>query len=467
MVRTVLWLMAGFLFLPVVSGAVFSEDSIPLVERLGLRTGPHSELCHSPVRSSFGNPSPFFPQTSRCPAHTGEYSLTRFNFALKREPFNLQGARDMPSLASQGGSSLLQASNDISLFHEALTAGVQVVYRDPFMPADSATPINNRMGAQIVLKGAMAHMKYQAEYGYVGQETGKTPFATPNDQVGGRLVWEWNLPLVTPKIEFSRFTSNVDGDLTRARTVANQQKFSLNFTIPNLPTLAFSYGRKQTDIFSRPEGPLSDAIATESLTANLSFQHPMGTGSWSSYYKTSTSDYWENGTEEEIGSTMSGTWKLLEPVDLTPKWGFIRRGHSGGTLSHDRYFSNIGSTFRVTPTLTLKPGFEFARNVNRFGALRTDTLSAKLGYSYLASDDSLRISILGEYILNQYSNSSTNPQIYDVSLLVKKDIHEILNLAHSQQTLNLKISHNQQVNAYSSPTPAAQTSAMLLVSIIP
>jgi hypothetical protein len=285
--------------------------------------------------------------------------------------------------------------------------------------------------------------------------------------VGGKLVWEWNLPLVTPKVEFSRFTSNVEGDLTRARTVANQQKFSLNWTIPNLPTLALSYGRKQTDIFSRPEGPLSDAITTESLTANLAFQHPMGTGNWYSYYKTSTSEYWKNGTEEEIGSTMSGTWQLLEPVDLTPKGGVIRRGNSGGTLSHDRYFANIGSTFRVTPTFTLKPGFEFARNVNRFGALRTDTLSAKLGYSYLASDDSLRVSILSQYILKQQSNSRANPQIYDVSLLVKKDIHEILNLAHSQQTLSLKIAHNQQVNVYSSPNPSAQTSAMLLVSIIP
>jgi hypothetical protein len=280
-------------------------------------------------------------------------------------------------------------------------------------------------------------------------------------------VWEWNLPLVTPKVEFSRFTSNVDGDLTRAQNVANQQKFSLNWTIPNWPTLALSYDRNKTDIFSRPEGPLSDAITTESVMANLSFQHDVVKGHWSSYYKTSQSDFWENGTEEEIGSTMSGTLYLLEPLDLTPNWGFTRRGNSGGTLSNDRFFAKLGSTFRASPTLTLKPGFEFTRDVNRFDVLRTDTFSANLGYSYLAADDSLAVSILGQYILNQQSNANANPQIYDVSLLVKKDIHDFLNLNHHQQTLSLKIAHNQQVNAFSPQAQSAQTSAMLLVSIIP
>jgi hypothetical protein len=467
MVRTVLWLVIGVLFVPLVSGSAFPEDSIPLVDRLSLRIGSNSNLCRPLVHSSLGNSSPFFSRTTQCTESTGEYSFARFNFVLEREPFNLQAVRDMPSLVSQGGSSLLQASNDISLFHEVLTAGVKMVYRDPFVTSNTATPLSNRMGAQIVLKGTMAHMKYQAEYGYAGQETGKTPFATPSDQVGGKLVWEWNLPLVTPKVEFSRFTSNVDGDLTRDQTVANQQKFSLNWTIPNWPSLALSYGRQQTDIFTRPEGPLSDAITTESVMANLSFQHAVGTGNWFSYYQTSTSNFWESGTEEEIGSTMSGTLHLLEPVDLTPQWGFARRGNSGGTLNHDRFFANLGSTFRITPTLTLKPGFEFTRDVNRFDALRTDTVSATLGYSYLASDNSLRVSILGQYILNQTSDASANPQTYDVSLLVKKDMHDFLNFAHRQQTLSLKIAHNQQVNAFSPQTQSAQTSAMLLVSIIP
>lgn len=467
MVRTVLWLVIGSLFIPLMSVSAFAEDSNPLVERLGLRTDSHSNGCGSPTSSSLGRSSPFFSPTTPCPESMGEYSLTRFNFAKKREPFNLQGARDMPSLVSQGGSSLYEASNDISLFHEALTAGVQMVYRDPLVTDNSATPSTNRMGAQIVLKGATANMKYLAQYGYSGQETGNTSFGTPKDQVGGKLVWEWNLPLVTPKIELSRFTSNVEGDLARFQTVANQQKFSLLLAAPNWPSLSLGYARQQTDIFTRPEGPLSDAITTESVSANLSFLHGAGKGDWSSYYKTSQSEYGENGTEEEIGTKMRGTLNLLEPVDLTPQWGFTRRVNSRGTMANDRFFAKLGSSFRVSPTSTLKPGVEFARDLNRFDALRTDTLAAKLGYAYLAVDDSLHVSILGQYILNQRSNTPANPQIYDVSLLFKKDVRDYLHLNHRQQTLSLKIAHNQQMNTSSSQTQSGQTSAMLLVSIIP
>ncbi len=467
MVRTVLLLVIAGLLLPLVSGSVFSEDSIPLVDRLGLQTDSKANLCRSPIHSSSGNTSRFFSNTSPCRESTGEYSLTRFNFSQKRESYNLQAAQDMPSLLSQGGSRLLQASNDISLFHEALSAGVQMVYRDPIMNSNAATPLTNRMGAQIVLKGTTAQMKYQAEYGYAGQETGKTPFSTPNDQVGGKLLWEWNLPLVTPKIEFSRFTNNVDGDPTRSQSIANQQKISLNWTIPNWPSLTLNYRRTQTDIFIRPEGPLSDAITTESVSANLSFLHGAGKGDWSSYYKTTQSEFGENGREEEIGSNMSGTLNLLEPVDLTPMWGFTRRVNSRGTMANDRFFANLGSRFRISPTLTLNPGVEFTRDLNRFDALRTDTLSAKLGYAYLAADDSLRVSILGQYILNQTFNTSANPQIYDVSLLFKKDVRDYLNLNHTQQTLSLKIAHNQPINAFSPHTQRAQTTAMLLVSIIP
>jgi hypothetical protein len=272
------------------------------------------------------------------------------------------------------------------------------------------------------------------------------------------------LALVTPKVEFSRFTSNVAGDLTRARTVTNQQIFSLNWALPHWPTLAVSYGRKQTDIFSRSDGPLSDVVTGESVMANVAYQHAVGKGNWTSFYQTSKSNF---GEHETIGTTMSGTLPLLEPVDLLPQWGFTRRSHAGGGLSNDRFFTNLGSTLRITPTFTLNPGVMFTRDVNRFNGLWTDTLSANLGYTYFASNNSLRISILGQYIFNQHSNAGANPQVYDLSFLIKKDIHGFLNLHHRQQTLNFKLVHNQQVNPFSPHTSPAQTAAMLLMNIIP
>jgi hypothetical protein len=443
MVRTVLWLMWGSLLLTFTSVSAFAEDSNPFVDRLGLRTG-------SPPTET-----------------TGDYSLSRFNFNQTHESFNLQNARDMPTLVNQGGSSLYEASNDIPLFHKALTAEVKMVYREPFVTENAATPVTNRMGAQIAFKWTTANMKYQAQYGYSGQETGNTLITTPNDRVGGKLVWEWNLPLITPKIEVSRFTSNVEGDLARTQTVANQQKFSLLWASPNWPSLSIGYARQQTDIYTRPEGPLSNAITTESLSTNLSFLHGADKGDWSSYYKTSQSEFGVNGTQEEIGTIMTGTLNLYQPVDLTPQWGFTRRVNSRGTMANDRFFAKLGSDFRVSTTSTLKPGVEFARDLNRLNALHTDTLAANLGYGYLAVEDSLHVSILGQYILSQRANIPANPQIYDVSLLFKKDVRDYLHLNHRQQILSLKIAHNQPMNTASFQTQSGYTSAMLLVSIIP
>jgi len=468
MVRTVLLLCVGVSFLPGFASSVFSQDSLLSAERLGLRTMLKSDLCHSSIPSPVGNSFTTLTQTAQCPESPQGSSLSRFNFVLKRKSFNLEHVRDMPSLLNkQGGSRLLQATYDSLLFNDALTAGVKMAYRDPFLNSSSATPLTNRMEALFVLKGDLATMKYRAEYGYSGQEVGNAASLMATDQVGGKFVWEWKLPHVIPKMEFSRFANNVEEDPTRSQTIATQQKFSLNWKLPDWPNLALTYSRSQKDIFTHPEGSLTDAISSESALAKLSIQHTVGSGAWSSHYKTSEHDFEASRKEQEIGSTMGGTLHLFAPIDFTPRWGFTRRKNAEGTLAKDRLFANLGTKIFATPTMTLKPGFEFVRDLDRFDAMKTDTLSAKLGYSYRASDDSLQFSMLGQYILKKTSNTAANPQAYDWTFLVQKDLGDFFNLAHRQQTLSLKIAHNQQINSLSAEAQGAQTSAMLLVSVGP
>jgi hypothetical protein len=268
-------------------------------------------------------------------------------------------------------------------------------------------------------------------------------------------------------MEFSRFANNVEEDPTRSQTIATQQKFSLNWKLPDWPSLALTYSREQKDIFTRPEGSLTDATSTESTLAKLSIQHTLGSGTWSWHYKTSEHDFGESRKEKEIGSTMDGTFHLFAPIDFTPGWEFTRRENAEGTLAKDRFMANLETKVFATPTLTLNPGFKFKRDQDRFNAMKTDTLSANLGYSYHASDDSLQVSMLGQYILNKTSNTAANPQSYDLTFLVEKDLGHFFNLAHRQQTLSLKIAHNQQINSLSAEAQGAQTSAMLLVSIAP
>jgi hypothetical protein len=126
----------------------------------------------------------------------------------------------MPSLLNnQGGSRLLQATYDSLLLNDALTVGVKMAYRDPFLDSSSPTPLTTRMGALFILKGDLATMKYRAEYGYSGQEVGKAASFTATDQVGGKFLWEWKLPHVIPKMEFSRFANNF-AELEAARLAA-------------------------------------------------------------------------------------------------------------------------------------------------------------------------------------------------------------------------------------------------------
>ena len=260
----------------------------------------------------------------------------------------------------------------------------------------------------------------------------------------------------------------MEEDPTRSQTIATQQKFSLNWKLPDWPSLALTYRREQKDIFTTPEGSLTDTISTESALAKLSIQHTVESGIWSSHYKTSEHDFGESRKEQEIGSTMDGTFHLFAPIDFTPRLGFTRRENAEGTLAKDRFFVNLRTKIFGTPTLTLNPGLEFKRDLDRFDpAMKTYTLSANLGYSYRASDDSLQISMLGQYIFNKTSNTVANPQTYDLTFLVQKDFGHFFNLAHRQQTLSLKIAHNQQINSLSAEAQSAQTSAMLLVSIMP
>ncbi len=468
MVRTVLLVCVGVFFLPGFASSVFSQDSLLPAERLGLRTMPNFDLCHPSAPSRVGNSFGIFTQTTQCPESPQGFSLSRFDFVQKRQSFNFEHFRDMHSLLNnQGGSHLLQANYDSLLLNDAFTTGVKMEYQVPLLNSGSATPLINRMGALFVLKRDLATMKYRAKYGYSGQEVGNASSLRATDQVGKKFVWEWKLPHVIPKMEFSRSANNVKENPTRSQTIATQQNFSLNWKLPDWLSLALTHRREQKDIFSRPEGSLTDAISTESTLAKLSIQHTVGSGAWSSHYKTSEHDFGTSRKKQEIGSKMGGTLHLFAPIDFTPRWGFTRQENAEGTLAKDRFFANLGAKIFATPTMTFKPGFKFVRDMDRFDTMRTDTLSAKLGYSYRATEDSLQVSILGQYFINKTSNTAANAQTYDLTFWVKKDLSDFFKLAHRQQTLSLKIAHNQPINSVSAEAQGAQTSAMLLVSIGP
>ena len=464
MVRTVLCIL-------MVLGAIVQWESASFGETALLPGNWYaqgfSSFCSNSHPSSKNFSHVFTLRSSNCHSDKKKDIISHLTFSKSQESFDLQKANNPSSLANQGGSRIFKVSNEIPLITRHLTAGIQMAYRDPFVQSGSPPSLTGRMGAQVVLNGDWETMKYHAEYGYAGQESGTLPLSTPSGKRGGKVRWEWALPLVTPTIEVSRYSDNVEADPFRARTIALKQKFSLNWSLPKDSQLSLSYGREQQDVFTQPDGPLTYSLTTDSSMAKLSLGHPIGTGFLSTHYRTSKSTFGEESNQQEIGSTLGGTFHLFNPVDVLPEWGFFRKTDSQEGRLQDRMFGNITTTLRVTPTQVIKPRIEFHQTYYFPTNQRTDTFSAKIGYSYKALDDSLRVAMTGQYILNQTSLDRTNPQTYDVAILIHKDLHPYWDLPHRQQTLSIKVSHNQHFDAISNPAPLGQTTAMLLMSIVP
>ncbi len=90
---------------------------------------------------------------SNCRSGEEDELASTILFSSRQDPFNLQTASNIPSLAKQGGSRIVQASNDIPLMARHLSAGLHMAYRDPFLRSENSPSATNRMGAQFVLKG--------------------------------------------------------------------------------------------------------------------------------------------------------------------------------------------------------------------------------------------------------------------------------------------------------------------------
>jgi hypothetical protein len=313
----------------------------------------------------------------------------------------------------------------------------------------------------------MKTMTYRAEYGYAGQNIGKVLSPIPNDRVGGKFLWEWQLPFVTPKVEWSRFANNVEHDPTRNKTISTRQQYSLDWTIPNWPSLMLTYGREQKDFFSRSEGSRSDARLMERIKTKIAFKRSVGKGEWSSRYSTFQNDIHDQGTLEELHSTLKGTLHLFKPIDISPSIGFTQQTNSKQGFSQERLFANLGTAIRLSTEQTIQPSFKWTRTGKRDQATISDTLFSKLQYSYDPSDYGYHISIIGQYALNQISQQVSKPQTYDMSVLVRKNLHGLFDLPHEQQFISLKLTHNQRVNTLSSQTQPSHSTAMLLVSLIP
>ncbi len=466
MVRTAFYFCIGLFSISILSSVAFAQNLDRLVARLGLKTTTQSRLCQIPSLPAL----PYFSSThqySQCEKFFGASKTRQFRFSEHREPLSLQHIRDVSSLAHQRGSGLFQTTKMIPLLSNALSAGIEMAYRDPFLNINATPSSTSRLGTHVVVRGSMKTMRYRAEYGYAGHKANKNLTMAPHDRVGGKFLWEWQLPFVTPKVELSRFTNTAENDLTRSQTISTRQEYSLSWTMFDWPSFALSYGREQKDTLNQEEESRSHVTAIERVRAKIAFERTAGKGEWSLGYSTFRNDFHNQGTLEKFDSTLKGTVQLFQRIDLTPRIGFTKETNDKQNFSQERFFANFGTTVHLSSHQIIQPSFEWIRINNRSGVSTSSTLSSKLHYSYRPANYGYHISASGQYVLNKTSQQLGNPQAYDISIFVKKDIHDFLNLPHQQQFISLKLTHNQQINTFSSQAQPSSSAAMLLLSLTP
>lgn len=466
MVRTAFYFCIGLFSVSILSSVVFAKNLDQLVTRFGLKTTTKSGFCQTSSLPAL----PYFSSTnqySKCEKFFGASKTRQFRFSEQREPLSLQHIRDVSSLVHQGGSRLFQTTKMVPLLSNALSAGIEMAYRDPFLSINATPSSTSQLGTHLVLKGSMKTMRYRAEYGYVGHKANKGLSMAPHDRVGGKFLWEWQLPFIIPKVELSRFANTAENDLTRNQTISTRQEYSLGWTMPNWPSFLLSYGREQKDTLKQEEGSRSHATLIERVQTKIAFERTVGKGEWSLGYSTFKNDIHDQGTLEKFHSTLKGTVQLFQPIDLTPSIGFTKQTNAKQEFSQERFFANIGTTIRLSTHQIIQPSFEWIRMNNRGNASTSNTLFSKLQYSYRPAEYGYHISALGQYVLNKNSQQVSNPQTYDISVFVKKDLHDFLNLPHQQQFISLKLTHNQQINTLSSQSQPSSSTAMLLFSLIP
>ena len=469
MARTLLLLLSVFLSIcaTFTAEAASVRSASPALERLTIRSKSLEDRCSLFPSFKLTHHNTFRRADSHC-EFLKRTLVGPLKFSYAKQPSTLPGLSNLKSVTSQRDRSLLRLSNITPLLDDdRLTAGFDVFYRDPSSQHASESRWGKRLGAQLILKGNLAGMKYGAEFGYFGKDSGSTTGSTPQDRSGGKFVWEWELYNVKPTVEISRFFDNVENDPSQPRTITTKEKFSVNWHRPRWPLVTLNYAHEFKETASKQIGLMSDSISTDRISTKFSY----GETSWETYVNSqsvySQSSHDANSDQLVAGSSLGTTFHPFKPIQFMPDLGMTRTSNPREETLTEKYFARFGSSLRVAKTLTLTPGFEYIQLFNRPDALETETIFAKLGSSYVEKENSLTVSMFGGFKVRQDSTDVTNQRTYDFSFSVDKGIQNYFHFAHRKQTLSLTLTHNQLVDTITREASTSKTAAMLFLRFIP
>ena len=329
--------------IPVLAEAASGGSASPALDRLTIRSPSSEDRCSRFPSFTLTHQTSFHATDGHCEFRKRTL-IGPLNFSYDNQQSSIQGLNNLNSLTRTRGRRHLHLSNTTPLLDNRLTAGFDVFYRDPSSQPASGSRWGKGLGAQVTLKGNLAGMKYGAEFGYFGKESGTTTGSTPQDRSGGRFVWEWELENVKPTVEISRFFDNVENDPSQPRTVTTREQFSVNWHRPHWPLVILDYNHEFKETVSNQIGLMNDSISTDRIRTKFSY----GQTSWESYVNSQSSftqtSYDANSDQLVAGSSLGTTFQPFKPIQFMPNLGMTRTSNPREETLTEQYFAKFRSS---------------------------------------------------------------------------------------------------------------------------
>jgi len=282
---------------------------------------------------------------------------------------------------------------------------------------------------QLGPKGEWDRFRYWGEDGFFDTAFTNHMGSAPQDSAGGRFGAEFNIGLLTPKVEFARFGNSAAGDAMQSITSVG--RVSVDVKAPQWPVLTLAYGREFRENRVRLTGPTTEDVSSDTISGTLWYGRP----TWDAYATSSYSSKQDrrNVNSEAVvyGHILGGSYRPIESLSIHPSFEFTQTFDSQSDYRYETLSANLGIYYSLAPeslTLSLHGSFTADRDLGRYGGyVDTQTLAThiavakQLGSAFGLPDDNAKLS----FTLNHYQYTDRvygDANLEDYSALVLLDI---------------------------------------------
>lgn len=324
----------------------------------------------------------------------------------------------------------------------------------------------DRLGFASDIKGQWKKTKYWAEYSFFGKDFTQRGTPTPQDRGGGKAGWQLDWGMLHPRIEFSRYATNVAQDPSLLRTLTSRGDVSLRIQPPKWLDLTLRYQRHQQTIGLPGSLPQRDMLG-DTFSGRLSYQG----SKWQVYGQSQLTTQHDTLRAHSTSTTrthiMGGFYTPMKKLTLRPRVQLSRVFSPEHLLTQEIWLAELRTQFQPLEHLTIQPFVQMLRIMNHTQANLTDILTNRLIASYKGFDGALDINLSGA-VKTQYDSLGTVGQhTFDFSLRFEHNLKRVLGLPYQQQSFGLYLTRSEHVDMYHPDQNILDFSGLIMFKLQP